>query len=92
MAIKGLSIPAFADYHYDGNTVKYTNGFICGSAIEYGAEIETSEDNPLYGDDKIIEHDDTEHQRSDPERFQKAFELERNTENDRRYVCDGIGL
>ena len=57
MAIKGLSIPAFADYHYDGNTVKYTNGFICGSAIEYGAEIETSEDNPLYGDDKIIEHD-----------------------------------
>ena len=57
MAIKGLTIPAFANYNYDGNKVTYTNGFICGSAIEYGAEIETSDDNPLYGDDKIIEHD-----------------------------------
>lgn len=57
MAIKGLTIPVIADYTFDGTNVKYTNGFVCGSAIEYGAEIETSDDNPLYGDDKIIEHD-----------------------------------
>ena len=57
MAIKGLTNPVFGDYSYDGNTVKYANGFVAGSAISYEAEIETSDDNPLYGDDKIIEHD-----------------------------------
>lgn len=57
MAIKGLTNPVFGDYSYDGNAVKYANGFVAGSAISYEAEIETSDDNPLYGDDKIIEHD-----------------------------------
>lgn len=57
MAIKGLAIPVFANYNYSGNAVSYTGGFICGAAIEYGAEIETSDDNPLHGDNKIIEHD-----------------------------------
>ena len=57
MAIKGLTNPVFGDYNYNGTTVSYTNGFICGSAIEYEVEIETSDDNPLYGDDKIIEND-----------------------------------
>lgn len=57
MAIKGLAIPVFGEYNFDGNTVTYTNGFIAGSAIEYGVEIETSDNNPLYGDDKIIEND-----------------------------------
>lgn len=57
MAIKGLTTPVFADYSYDGNTVTYTNGFVCGSAIEYGVEIEAAENNPLYGDDRIIEND-----------------------------------
>ena len=57
MAIKGLSTLAFADYNYNGAAVTYTNGFIAGAAIEYGLEIETSDNNPLYGDDHIIEND-----------------------------------
>lgn len=57
MAIKGLTTPVFGDYNYNGATVSYTNGFVAGSAIEYGLEIETSENNPLYGDDHIIEND-----------------------------------
>lgn len=57
MAIKGLSIPAMADYSYDGNKAKYTNGFICGSAVEYGVDIETTDDNHLRADNRIKEHD-----------------------------------
>lgn len=57
MAIKGLTNPVFGEYNYNGNEVTYTNGFISGAAIEYGVEIETSDNNPLYGDDKIIEND-----------------------------------
>lgn len=57
MAIKGLTTPVFGEYNYNGGSVKYTNGFVCGSAIEYGVEIETSDNNPLYGDDHIIEND-----------------------------------
>lgn len=57
MAIKGLTIPVFGEYSYNGNVVTYTNGFVAGSAIEYSVEIETSDNNPLYGDDRIIEND-----------------------------------
>lgn len=57
MAIKGLTIPVFADYSFNGTVVSYLNGFVCGHAIEYNVEIETSDDNPLYGDDRIIEND-----------------------------------
>lgn len=57
MAIKGLTTPAFGDYHFDGNSVTYTNGFVCGAAIEYSIDIETSDNNPLYGDDHIVEND-----------------------------------
>ena len=57
MAIKGLCKPVFGNYQNSGNVVTYTNGFVAGAAVEYGAEIETSDDNPLYGDNKIIEHD-----------------------------------
>lgn len=57
MAIKGLTTPVFADYTFNGAQVSYVNGFVCGSAIEYGVEIETSDNNPLYGDDRIIEND-----------------------------------
>ena len=57
MAIKGLTTPVFADYTFNGAQVSYANGFVCGSAIEYGVEIETSDNNPLYGDDRIIEND-----------------------------------
>lgn len=57
MAIKGLTTPVFGEYNYDGNAVTYTNGFVAGAAIEYGVEIETSDNNPLRGDDKIVEND-----------------------------------
>lgn len=57
MAIKGLAIPVFGEYNYNGANVTYTNGFVAGAAIEYGVEIETSDNNPLYGDDHIIEND-----------------------------------
>lgn len=57
MAIKGLTTPVFGEYNYNGGSVTYTNGFVCGSAIEYGVKIETSDNNPLYGDDHIIEND-----------------------------------
>ena len=57
MAIKGLTTPVFADYTFNGAEVVYQNGFVCGSAIEYGVEVETSDNNPLYGDDRIIEND-----------------------------------
>ena len=57
MAIKGLTTPVFADYTFNGAQVSNANGFVCGSAIEYGVEIETSDKNPLYGDDRIIENE-----------------------------------
>lgn len=57
MAIKGLTKPMFGEYNYNGAAASYTNGFMCGAAIEYGVEVETSDNNPLYGDDHIIEND-----------------------------------
>ena len=57
MAIKGLEIPVFGDYNFDGNKVFYNNGFVAGKAVEYGVETETSEDNPLYGDNEVAEQD-----------------------------------
>ena len=57
MAIKGLTNPVFGEYNYNGNAVTYSNGFVCGKAVEYSFEPETSENNPLYGDDNIAEND-----------------------------------
>ena len=57
MAIKGLKKPVFGEYNFNGAAVTYENGFVCGKAVEYSAEIETSENNPLYGDDEIAEND-----------------------------------
>lgn len=57
MAIKGLTTPVFGEYNYNGAAVTYSNGFVAGSAIEYGVEVETSDNNPLYGDDHIVEND-----------------------------------
>ena len=57
MAIKGLAVPVFGNYHYNGSVASYQDGFVCGAAIEYGVEVETSDDNHLRGDDTIIEHD-----------------------------------
>lgn len=57
MAIKGLTTPVFGEYNYNGAAAAYTNGFVAGAAIEYGVEIETSDNNPLYGDDHVVEND-----------------------------------
>ena len=59
MAIKGLSIPTFGKYAYNATTpaVTYSEGKTMGHAIEYSADFETADENPLYGDNKIVEHD-----------------------------------
>ena len=57
MAIKGLTTPVFGEYNHSGASVTYTNGFVAGAAVEYGVEIETSDNNPLYADDRIKEND-----------------------------------
>jgi phi13 family phage major tail protein len=59
MAIKGLSIPVFGKYAYDATTKKvtYTNGITGGNAIEYTISVESSENNPLYANNQIVEND-----------------------------------
>lgn len=55
MAIKGLSIPVFGEYVNNGGTVSYRNGVIGGKAISYNIQVNTSEDNSLYGDNGVAE-------------------------------------
>lgn len=57
MAKKGLSIPFFGKYNNNNGTITYTEGKTIGHAIEYSTEIEVGGDNPLYGDNVVIEHD-----------------------------------
>lgn len=57
MAIKGLAIPVFGKYANSNGTVTYSEGRTIGHAINYSVSIETRDDNPLYGDDMIVEHD-----------------------------------
>lgn len=59
MAIKGLSIPVVGKYNYNMSTgaVTYSDGIIANKAIEYSAEFETADDNPLYADNGIAEND-----------------------------------
>lgn len=57
MAIKGLAIPVFGDYNFDGNKAYFTDGFVCGKAVEYAVDTENSDDNPLHADDEVAEHD-----------------------------------
>ena len=57
MAIKGLTTPVIGDYNFNGSKASYTNGFVCAHAIEYGVDVEASDNNPLFGDDRIIEND-----------------------------------
>lgn len=57
MAIKGLAIPVFGKYTNTNGVVTYSEGRTIGHAINYSIEIETRDDNPLYGDDMIVEHD-----------------------------------
>lgn len=56
MAIKGVSIPIVAKYEHDGNgKVTYSDPFIADAAVEYSVDVEVSEDNNLYADNKIKE-------------------------------------
>lgn len=55
MAIKGLSVPVFGEYVNNGGTVSYKNGVIGGKAINYNIQVNTSENNPLYGDNGVTE-------------------------------------
>lgn len=57
MATIGLSKPYYAVYSAEGSTVTYANGAVMGKATEANIEIETSEDNNLYGDNGIAETD-----------------------------------
>ena len=59
MAIIGVSKPYYGIYNYntEENTVTYTQGGVMGKATEVNIEIETSEDNNLYGDNVIAETD-----------------------------------
>lgn len=59
MAVKGLSIPVFGRYNYNSNTgkVTYSGGMINPHAIEYTLTPESTDNNPLYGDNQIIEND-----------------------------------
>lgn len=55
MAITGLSKPIVADYTADGNNVTYAKILAVQKAVEYSAEVESAEDNDLYGDNVIAE-------------------------------------
>lgn len=57
MATIGLSKPYYAIYAANGSTVTYTNGAVMGKATEANIEIDTTEDNNLYGDNAIAEAD-----------------------------------
>lgn len=57
MATIGLSKPYYAKYGNSGNVVTYTDGGILAKAVEFSAEIESTEDNNLYADNGIAEAD-----------------------------------
>lgn len=57
MATIGLSKPYYGIYSASGTTVSYTDGAVMGKATEANIEIDTTEDNNLYGDNAIAEAD-----------------------------------
>ena len=57
MATIGLSKPYYGIYSASGTTVSYTDGAVMGKATEANIEIDTTEDNKLYGDNAIAEAD-----------------------------------
>lgn len=59
MAIKGLSIPVFGRYKFNAATkeVTYTDGIVGGHAIEYTLSVQSTDNNPLHADNKVIEND-----------------------------------
>ena len=59
MATIGVSKPYYAKYNVVDGKVSYSGGGIMGKMTELDIEIETSEDNNLYGDNSIAETDRT---------------------------------
>ena len=57
MATIGLSKPYYAVYSTAGSVVSYANGGVMGKATEANIEINTSDNNNLYGDNAIAETD-----------------------------------
>lgn len=57
MATIGLSKPYYGIYSASGTVVSYTDGAVMGKATEANIEIDTTEDNNLYGDNAIAEAD-----------------------------------
>lgn len=57
MATIGLSKPYYAVYSAAENVVTYANGAVMGKATEANIEINTSDNNNLYGDNAIAETD-----------------------------------
>lgn len=58
MATIGLSKPYYAVYNYNGSgQPTYSNGGVLGKATEANIEINTSDNNNLYGDNAIAETD-----------------------------------
>lgn len=57
MATIGLSKPYYGIYSVSGTTVSYADGAVMGKATEANIEIDTTEDNNLYGDNAIAETD-----------------------------------
>ena len=59
MAIKGLSNIVISDYAFEKESgkVTYSKPTVTDHAISYALAITASEDNPLYGDNRIIEND-----------------------------------
>lgn len=57
MATIGVSKPYYGIYNVSASTVTYTLGAVMGKATQANIEIETSEDNNLYGDNAIAETD-----------------------------------
>ena len=57
MAIKGLSIPVCGNYSATGDTVTYSDPYMADEAVEYGISWTTSDNNPLYANNRIKEND-----------------------------------
>lgn len=57
MATIGLSKPYYAVYSAADSVVSYANGGVMGKATEANIEINTSDNNNLYGDNAIAETD-----------------------------------
>lgn len=57
MATIGLSKPYYAIYAEAGGVVSYSDGAVMGKATEANISIETTEDNNLYGDNRLAETD-----------------------------------